>query len=164
MPLSFANTPGRWRTWTPRIALMLLLALAFVLLTGMVDGGMGVVPLRLLDQPRFPLANAWPGLLLAGLLLVLCRRALLSFGLAFLLQGLVYSVNVLKIANLGTPLLPDDFRMVGQLRRGGMHLLSGYLPHSPWPYLGMLIGVGLVVAMWRYEPPLFSRRTRGKRQ
>jgi Phosphoglycerol transferase and related proteins, alkaline phosphatase superfamily len=142
---------------------VLLLALVFVLLTGMVDGGMGVAPLRLLDQPRFPLANAWPGLLLAGLLLVLSRRVLLSFGLAFLLQGLVYSVNVLKIANLGTPLLPDDFRMVGQLRRGGMHLLSGYLPHSPWPYLGLLVGVGLVVAMWRYEPPLFPRRTRGKR-
>jgi phosphoglycerol transferase MdoB-like AlkP superfamily enzyme len=163
MPLSFANTPGRWRTWTPRVALVLLLALAFVLLTGMVDGGMGVTPLRLLDQPRFPLANAWPGLLLAGLLLVISRRVLLSFGLAFLLQGLVYSVNVLKIANLGTPLLPDDFRMVGQLRRGGMHLLAGYLPHSAWPYLGLLIGVGLVVAMWRYEPPLFPRRTRGKR-
>jgi phosphoglycerol transferase MdoB-like AlkP superfamily enzyme len=163
MPLSFANTPGRWRTWTPRAALVLLLALAFVLLTGVVDGGLGVTPLRLFDQPRFPLANAWPGLLLAGLLLVLSRRVLLSFGLAFLLQGLVYSVNVLKIANLGTPLLPDDFRMVGQLRRGGMHLLAGYLPHSPWPYLGLLLGVALVVAMWHYEPPLFPRRTGGKR-
>ncbi|MFC5580545.1 LTA synthase family protein [Rhodanobacter terrae] len=149
--------------WTPRVALVLLLALAFVLLTGVVDGGMGVSPLRLLDQPRFPLANAWPGLLLAGLLLVISRRLLLSFGLTFLLQGLVYSVNVLKIANLGTPLLPDDFRMVGQLRRGGMHLLAGYLPHSPWPYLGLLTGVALAVAMWRYEPPLFPRRTHGKR-
>jgi len=163
MSLSSANPPGRWRTQTPRIALVLLLALAFVLLTGLVDGGMGVTPLRLLDQPRFPLANAWPGLLLAGLLLVLSRRILLSFGLAFLLQGLVYSVNMLKVANLGTPLLPDDFRMVGQLRKGGMHLLAGYLPHSPWPYLGLLAGVALIVAMWRYEPPLFARRTRGKR-
>ena len=163
MPLSSANPPGRWRTRAPRIALVLLLALAFVLLTGLVDGGIGVTPLRLLDQPRFPLANAWPGLLLAGLLLVLSRRALLSFGLAFLLQGLVYGVNVLKVANLGTPLLPDDFRMVGQLRKGGMHLLAGYLPHSPWPYLALLAGVALIVAMWRYEPPLFARRTRGKR-
>ena len=163
MSLSSANPPGHWRTRTPRVALVLLLVLAFVLLTGVVDGGMGVTPLRLLDQPRFPLANAWPGLLLAGLLLVLSRRVLLSFGLAFLLQGLVYSVNLLKEANLGTPLLPDDFRMVGQLRKGGMHLLAGYLPHSPWPYLGLLTGVALIVAMWRYEPPLFARRTRGKR-
>lgn len=163
MSLSSANPPGRWRTLAPRVALVVLLALAFVLLTGMMDGGVGVTPLRLLDQPRFPLANAWPGLLLAGLLLVISRRVLLSFGLAFLLQGLVYGVNALKVANLGTPLLPDDFRMVGQLRKGGMHLLAGYLPHSPWPYLGLLVGVALIVAMWRYEPPLFPRRTRGKR-
>ncbi len=163
MSLSSAKPSGRWRARAPRIALVLLMALAFVLLTGVVDGGVGVTPLRLLDQPRFPLANAWPGLLLAGLLLVLSRRVVLSFGLAFLLQGLVYGVNVLKVANLGTPLLPDDFRMVGQLRKGGMHLLAGYLPHSPWPYLGLLAGVALIVAMWRYEPPLFARRTRGKR-
>jgi phosphoglycerol transferase MdoB-like AlkP superfamily enzyme len=163
MSLNSANPPGRWRVLAPRIALLLLLALGFVLLTGLVDGGIGVEPLRLLDQPRFPLANAWPGLLLAGVLLVISRRVLLSFGLAFLLQGLLYGVNVLKVANLGTPLLPDDFRMVGQLRKGGAHLLFGYLPHSPWPYLGLLAGVALIIAMWRYEPPLFPQRTRGKR-
>ncbi|HEY8682542.1 MAG TPA: LTA synthase family protein, partial [Rhodanobacter sp.] len=132
MPLNSTSSPGRWRRLAPRVALLLLLALAFVLLTGLLDGGIGVVPLRLFDQPRFPLANAWPGLLLAGILLALSRRLLLSFGLAFLLQGLIYSVNTLKVANLATPLMPDDFRMVGQLRKGGAHLLFGYLPHSPW--------------------------------
>ncbi|WP_426701075.1 LTA synthase family protein [Rhodanobacter sp. Col0626] len=163
MLLNSTNPPGRWRALAPRIALTLLLALAFVLLTGMIDGGIGVTPLRLFDQPRFPLANAWPGLLLAGVLLALSRRVLLSFGLAFLLQGLLYAINVLKVANLGTPLLPEDFRMVGQLRKGGMHLLSGYLPHSPWPYLGLLAALSLVVLAWRLEPPLFPRRTRGAR-
>ncbi len=163
MPLNSTNPPASWRTRAPRIALLLLLALAFVLLTGLLDGGIGVTPLRLLDQPRYPLANAWPGLLLAGILLALSRRALLSFGLAFLLQGLLYAVNFLKAANLGTPLLPDDFRMVGQLRKGGMHLLAGYLPHSPWPYLGLLVAVALVVLAWRLEPPLFARRTGGRR-
>jgi phosphoglycerol transferase MdoB-like AlkP superfamily enzyme len=162
MPLTSASSPG-WRSLIGRAALLLLLALAFVLLTGWIDGGIGVVPARMLDQARFPIANAWPGLLLAGILLALSRRVLLSFGLAFLLQGLIYSVNMLKVANLGTPLLPDDFRMVGQLRKGGAHLLGGYLPHSPWPYLGLLAGVALIVAMWRYEPPLFARRTGGKR-
>ncbi|MEP6897065.1 MAG: LTA synthase family protein, partial [Rhodanobacter sp.] len=162
MPLTSTSSPG-WRSLASRVTLVLVLALAFVLLTGVVDGGVGVVPARLLDQARFPLANAWPGLLLACLLLACTRRVLLSFGLAFLLQGLLYSVNVLKVANLGTPLLPDDFRMVGQLRKGGAHLLGGYLPHSPWPYLGLLVGVGLIVAMWRFEPPLFARRTGGKR-
>lgn len=163
MTLNSTSPPRRWRTLAPRIALVLLLALAFVLLTGLLDGGLGVQPWRLLDQPRFPLANALPGLLIASFLLVLTRRPLLSFGVTFLLQGLIYAVNVLKVANLGTPLLPADFRMVGQLRKGGMHILSGYLPHSPWPYLMFVGGVLLVTAMWRHETPMFPRRTRGKR-
>ena len=163
MSLNSTSPPRRWRALVPRIVLSLLLVLAFVLLTGLLDGGIGVTPLRLFDQPRFLLANAWPGLLLAGVLLALSRRLLLSFGLAFLLQGVFYAVNMLKVANLGTPLLPADFRMLGQLRKGGMHLLFGYLPHSPWPYLALLAGVVLLIAMWRHEPPLFARRTGGKR-
>ncbi|MHB1272930.1 MAG: LTA synthase family protein [Rhodanobacter sp.] len=158
-----ANPPPRWRALVARSALVLLLALAFVLLTGLLDGGSGVLPPRLFDQPRFPLANAWPGLLLAGALLALSRRLLLSFGLAFLLQGLLYGVNTLKVENLGTPLLPADFRMVGQLRKGGAHLLVGYLPHSPWLWLALLTAFALIIAIWRYEPPLLPRRTRGKR-
>lgn len=163
MPLNFLNSRSSWRSPALRVGLLLALAVAFVALTGMMDGGMGVTPLRLLAQPRFPLANALPGLLLAGVLLMLSRRALLSFALAFLAQGLLYGVNLLKVANLGTPLMPDDFRMLGQLRKGGMHVLAGYLPHSPWPYLGLLLALALVVAAWRLEPPLFARRPAGKR-
>ncbi|KRE96552.1 sulfatase [Frateuria sp. Soil773] len=157
-----ANTNDK-RAALGRVALLLLASLVFTLLTGLVDGGIGVSPQRLLDQPLFLLANAWPGLLVASLLLVLTRRLVLSFGLVFLLQGLVYGVNALKVSNLGTPLMPADFRMVGQLRKGGAHLLGGYLPHSPWPYLALLAGVLAVIALWRYEPPLFARRTHGKR-
>ncbi|MGC1548742.1 MAG: LTA synthase family protein, partial [Rhodanobacter sp.] len=148
---------------TSRVALLVVVAVVFTLLTSLVDGNAGVAPLSLLSEPRFALANALPGLLLAGLLLVMTRRVLLSFGLTLLLQTLVYGVNAIKVAELGTPLIPADFRMVGQLRQGGMHLLGGYLPHSPWPYLALLTGVALVVALWRYEPPLFARYTRGKR-
>ncbi|BFI97149.1 MAG: hypothetical protein RSP_26590 [Rhodanobacter sp.] len=157
----FAAPSFRHTAW--RVAMVLAIALLFVLLTGLLDGGKGVLPGRLLDQPRFPIANAWPGLLFAGLLLVMTRRLLLSFGLAYLLQVLIYGINTLKVANLGTPLLPADFRMVGQLRKGGTHLLAGYLPHSPWPYLALLAGLLLLIAMWRLEPPLFARRTGGKR-
>jgi hypothetical protein len=163
MPLKSSTTGYSQLSPVKRAAVLFAMAIAFVLLTGLIDGGPGVVPLQLLTQPRFPLANAWPGLLLAGLLLALTRRLLLSFGLAFLLQGIFYAVNALKVANLGTPLLPEDFRIVGQLRKGGAHLLLGYLPHSPWPYIGLIVAVGLVVALWRLEPPMFARRTRGKR-
>ena len=163
MPLTSPDIRSARYPLGARIALVLALALAFVLLTGLVDGGVGVTTAQLLKQPRFPLANALPGLLLAGALLAWTRRAWLSFGLAFTLQGLVYGVNVLKVANLGTPLLPDDFRMIGQLRKGGMHLLAGYLPHSPWPYLALLAALALVVLAWRYEPPVVPRHTGGKR-
>ncbi|MGB3462619.1 MAG: LTA synthase family protein [Rhodanobacter lindaniclasticus] len=163
MSLNPPDTRRRWQPVAERIALVLALTLAYVLLTGLVDGGVGVTTAQLLKQPRFPLANALPGLLLAGVLLAWSRRAWLSFGLAFTLQGLIYGVNTLKVANLGTPLLPDDFRMIGQLRKGGMHLLAGYLPHSPWPYLALLAALALVVLAWRYEPPVVPRRTGGKR-
>ncbi len=163
MPLNSPKSTSPRRTLMVRSAWLLVAALVFVLLTSLLDGGVGVAPLRLLHDPRFPLANALPGLLLAGVLLVLTRRLLLSFGLAFLLQGVFYAVNTLKVQNLGTPLLPSDFRIVGQLRKGGTHLLFGYLPHSPWPYVGMLLAVALVVAIWRFEPPVVARRTGGKR-
>lgn len=163
MSLKPTRPARRWHAPVWRTVALLAVILGFVLLTGLIDGGVGVVPKRLLDQARFPFANALPGLLLAGVLLVVTRRLLLSFVLVLLFEGVVYGVNALKVANLGTPLLPADFQMVGQLRKGGMHLLSGYLPHSPWPYLGLLAGLALVIAMWRYEPPLLPRRTGGKR-
>jgi phosphoglycerol transferase MdoB-like AlkP superfamily enzyme len=161
--LSSTVRPPRWRQPALIAAAIVMMALAFALLTGVVDGGVGVSPLRLFDQPLYVLANAWPGLLFAGILLVLTRRLVLSFSLAFLLQGAIYAVNALKMANLGTPLMPADFHMVGQLDKGGTHLLGGYLPHSPWPYLMIAAGVALIVALWRYEPRLLPRRTHGKR-
>lgn len=153
----------RARPFAVRAALIVALTVVFVLLTGLVDGGVGVGPAQAFSQPLYLLANALPGLLLAGLLLILSRRVLLSCGLAFLLQTLVYAVNALKVSNLNTPLMPADFRMLGQLRRGGLTLLGSYLPTSPWPYLGLLVAIAIIVIAWRIEPPLFARRTRGKR-
>src|SRR6185312_4860268 len=50
---AFAMTPTTApapRRTAPRIALILAMTLAFVLLTSLLDGGKGVLPLRLLDQ------------------------------------------------------------------------------------------------------------------
>ena len=151
------------RSIAARTVMVLAMMAAFVLLTGLLDGNKGVAAAQLLAQPTFPLANATPGLMLALLLLVLTRRTVLSFGLAYLAQAVVYAVNALKVLNLGTPLLPADFRMVDQLRKGGLHVLGSYLPHSPWPYLALLGGVAVIIATWRYEPPLFAPRTGGRR-
>ena len=158
-----ASTPAARPGLARRVALPLALAIAFVLFTGWLDGGEGVAPQQFFQQPLYLLANALPGLLLALLLMVLSRRPLLSFGLAFLLQGVLYGVNALKLRQLGTPLMPADFRMVGQLRKGGLHLLGGYLPATPWPYLALAVGIALVLLAWRKEVPVFARRTHGKR-
>ena len=151
------------RSVAARTTMVVAMVAVFVLLTGLLDGNDGVAASQLLAQPAFPLANAMPGVLAALLLLLLTRRMFLSFGLAYLAQAVVYGVNSLKVANLGTPLVPADFRMVGQLANGGLHILGSYLPHSPWPYLAMLGGIALIAALWRLEPPLFARRTGGKR-
>ncbi|TBR36393.1 LTA synthase family protein [Dyella terrae] len=151
------------RTRLIRVGIPVALTLVFLLMTGVIDGGEGVSPGQLFSQPLYLLANALPGLLLAGLLLVLTRRVWLSFGLAFLSQGLIYGINALKVRQLSTPLMPADFRMVGQLRKGGWHLLASYLPASPLPYLIMAAAVVAVVIAWRKEPTLFPRRTHGKR-
>ncbi|MFC4763781.1 LTA synthase family protein [Dyella koreensis] len=163
MTLSSTPPAQRPHQFARHAVLLLALNLAFVLLTGWVDGGEGVSPDQLFTQPLFLLANALPGLLLALLFLVASRRPLLSYGLAFLLQALLYGINALKLKQLSTPLMPADFRMVGQLRKGGMHLLGSYLPATPWPYLALLVGLALVALAWRLEPTLFRRRTHGKR-
>jgi len=163
MTLVFPTTPLSTRAIVIRTIVVLAMMAGFVLLTGLLDGDDGVAASQLLAQPAFPLANAMPGLMLALLLLVLTRRSFLSFGLAYLAQVVVYGVNSLKVANLGTPLVPADFRMVGQLGNGGLHVLGSYLPHSPWPYLALMAGIALIAALWRFEPPLFPRRTGGKR-
>jgi phosphoglycerol transferase MdoB-like AlkP superfamily enzyme len=150
-----------------RVALPVLLGVAFVLWTGLIDGGAGISPRMFWDAPAWEpwwsaplrmLCNALPGLLLAFVLLAWTRRAWLSFALAFLAQAAVYGVNALKVANLGTPLMPADFRMVGQMDTGGGDLLSGYLPNSPWPYLAIVAGIVVLVALVRYEPPVLARR------
>ncbi|NID16044.1 LTA synthase family protein [Luteibacter yeojuensis] len=146
-----------------RVALPLCLAVAFVLYTGFLDGNPGVASLEWASRPWHLLANAFPGLLLAALLLVLTRRPWLSFGVSFMVQGAVLAVSAIKMKNLGAPLLPADFRMVGQLKNGGLHLLGGYLPSNPLPYLAILGVVALIALAARYEPPLFARRTRGRR-
>lgn len=152
-----------YRDMASRIALPLLLAVAFVLYTGFMDGNPGVASAQWADRPWHMFVNAFPGLLVAALLLVLTRRAWLSFGLAFLAQGTVLAVSAIKMKNLGSPLLPADFRMVGQLKNGGLHLLGSYLPANPLPYLGVIAAIALVVLAARVEPPLFDRRTHGRR-
>jgi phosphoglycerol transferase MdoB-like AlkP superfamily enzyme len=151
-----------------RVALLVLLAIAFVLLTALLDGGQDVVPVSLWTHPAWmpwwnaPLrmfCNALPGLLLAGALLAWSRRAGWSFALAFGLQAILYGVNAIKVSNLAIPLMPADFRLLGQLGSGAGDLLSGYLPHVILLVVASLVAIAILVLWFRTEPPLFRRRT-----
>jgi phosphoglycerol transferase MdoB-like AlkP superfamily enzyme len=155
-----------------RFGLIAALAIAFVLGTAWLDGGSGLLPAALWRHPDWVpwwstplriLCNALPGLLLAFALLAWTRRAAWSFALAFAVQGLLYGINALKVKNLAIPLMPADFRMVGQLRHGGAELLSGYLPHPTLLIIGALAALAVLVAWWRHEPPLLRRDPRRRR-
>jgi phosphoglycerol transferase MdoB-like AlkP superfamily enzyme len=152
-----------------RAAILVLLSLAFVLCSGWLDGGSGVTPASLWNHPAWMawwstplrmLGNALPGLLLALALFAGSRRAAWSFALAFGLQALIYGVNALKVQNLAIPLLPADFRMLGQLRHGGAELLFGYLPHPTLLIVALLACIAVLAAWPIFEPPLLRRRPR----
>ena len=152
-----------------RTALIVVLALAFVLCTAWLDGFPDTVPSALWHYPWWVAwwnapwrltVNALPGLLLAFALLAWTRRALWSFALAFGVQAIIYWVNALKVQNLAIPLMPADFRMLGQLNHGGAELLSGYLPHVALLVMVAMAVVALLAAWFRYEPPVWDKRPR----
>ncbi len=146
----------RRRRWVPWL-LGLVLTIALVETVALLDPSPAVSPLLFWSAPLKPVLNALPFLLLAVLLAAWTRRMLLSCWLAWLLAALVYGANALKMTNLATPLMPADFRMLGQLEGGGGHLLAGYLPHTPWLWLALVAGVALTALLiWR-EPPLLPR-------
>ncbi|MGH8215383.1 MAG: LTA synthase family protein [Rhodanobacteraceae bacterium] len=164
-------SPSRTGRYPPgaRVALVVLLAIAFVLCTAWLDGGKDIVPLSLWTHPAWipwwdtPLrmfCNALPGLLLAFALFAWTRRAGWSFLLAFAIQALLYGVNALKVQNLGAPLMPADFRMLGQLGKGGGDLLSGYLPHIALLVVILFACIAGLVVWFRFEPTMLRKHPR----
>ena len=168
--MTSASTPRLARhPLAARIALIVALAVLFVLCTSWLDGGPDMVPSALWHYPFWVAwwnapwrltGNALPGLLLAFALLAWTRRALWSFALAFGIQALIYGVNALKVQNLAIPLMPADFRMLGQLKHGGAELLSGYLPHIVLLIVVAVIVIGALVAWFRFEPPIWRKHPR----
>lgn len=169
--MSLTHNPLRSRR--PGLAALalvfVLVGIAFVLVTGLIDGGKGVVPSALWlfpdwahwwSAPLRMLCNALPGLMLAGLILALTRRIGLAVVIGLAAEVLLFVISALKFKNLGAPLMPADFLMIGQLASGGTELLAGYLPHTPWPYLAIVGFIIVVVLLARYERPVIGRRWR----
>ncbi|HET7269163.1 MAG TPA: sulfatase-like hydrolase/transferase [Oleiagrimonas sp.] len=160
----FRNKPRH--PWRKTLAFVLV-GIAFVLVTGLLDGGKGVLPSALWLAPDWahwwsaPLrmvCNALPGLMLAGVVLALTRRIGLSVLIGLAVEALFFVVSALKFKNLGAPLMPADFLMLGQMASGGGELLAGYLPHTVWPWLAIAGFVILVVLLARYERPAVGSR------
>jgi phosphoglycerol transferase MdoB-like AlkP superfamily enzyme len=112
----------------------------------------------LADLPGFA-TNLVPPVLVATLLLVATRRALLSLGLTLLLLYLLYAANAMKLDLLDTPVLPADFVLLGHLGDGGGMLLR-YVPRSA--IIGLLLALACTVTLARWERPWW--RLRGGRR
>src|SRR5690348_5184509 len=150
---SFFRNPVLLRTATA-----ILLALLFMLATGLLDGNPGVAPIVLFRTPLALFTNALPGLLLALVLLACTRRWVFSLLIAFGAEALLYWVNAQKISNLASPVVPADFHMLAQLNHGSAHLLSGYAHLGGWLIFATVAGLVVLIALWIYEPPLIPRR------
>lgn len=155
MPSAFSDQSPARALW---VAWVTLLPILFALATGLLDGDPGVSPAALFNAPWPLVVNALPGALLAFVLLALTRRALWSFMIAFGVEALVYRVNTLKEINLASPLVPADFRMLGQLHHGGAHLLGSYAQIGMWSVLAAVAAAIILIGLWRYEPPALPRR------
>lgn len=60
--------------------------------------------------------NVVPVLILTALFTVATRRVVLASWLTVLLLATLYAINTVKVAELATPLLPDDFHFLRELR------------------------------------------------
>ncbi|MEO6966913.1 MAG: LTA synthase family protein [Rhodanobacteraceae bacterium] len=154
MPSGFSD---KRRARASQIVWVALLAILFALVTGLLDGNPGVAPAALFHAPWPLLVNALPGLLLAATFLALTRRPLWSFLIALGAEALLFRVNALKEINLASPLVPADFRMLGQLRQGGAHLLGGYAHVGVWLIPAAVAALIALIALWRHEPPVMPR-------
>ena len=96
--------------------------------------------------------NALPVALLVVFLLALTRRPLLAGWTGVIVIALLYAVNELKLRSLETPLLPDDFALIGLLGSGG-HLLGHYVPtntsHIEYYLLAAVLTIVMFATPWR---------------
>ncbi|MFT3790209.1 MAG: LTA synthase family protein [Rudaea sp.] len=107
--------------------------------------GSGATPLAPGDLACVAALNALPVVALGALLLALTRRLLLSSWLALLPLTALYAANAAKVAQLQTPLLPADFRILGNLAPV-VRLFSQYL-HVGVPVLALVAALAGVTVL-----------------
>lgn len=95
---------------------LLLAPIAYVLFLSWLDPALPwPVTLSRLEPWALALLNAVPVLLLNAAFLAITRRIVLSHWLTLLVLGTLYFINHLKMQELATPILPDDFHFLKTL-------------------------------------------------
>lgn len=141
---------GRTHRFLRFAAGTLCLAAGYALLISWLDPGLAW-PMTLEREPWFLAAlNVIPALMVTGIFMIMTRRPVLASWLTVLLLAALYAINTAKLAELATPLLPDDFHFLRELRLS-YTLLGAYLVVTR---LTLLIGVGVLATtlMLAWEP------------
>lgn len=129
------------RRWNVLLRALWLVSVAclFILIAALMDEGADLALVAALNHPWVVFLNALPGLLVAWAILTITRRALFAFWIVTLLYGAMGAVNRIKIANLQTPLLPQDAGFLWMMDASSFHLFGAYAGSL------ILMGLGLVV-------------------
>jgi hypothetical protein len=141
---------------------LLLAPVAYVLFLSWLDPALPwPVPLSTLQPWALALLNVVPVLIVNAAFLVITRRLLLSHWLTVLLLGGLYFVNHLKMQELATPLLPDDFRFLKTLGVS-YSFFAHYLANAQLQALFAALTLAITLLLFRREPaiPMLKGRPR----
>lgn len=95
---------------------VLVVGVAYLLLISWLDPALPwPATFRSLQPWWLALLNVIPVLMLTAILVVITRRLVLSTWLTLVVLAILYAVNHLKMRELATPLLPDDFHFLRAL-------------------------------------------------
>ncbi len=138
-------------------ACALTVGVAYILLISWLDPALPWPATFNSAQPWWlALLNAIPVLMLTAILVVITRRLVLSTWLTLVALAALYTINHLKVRELATPVLPDDFHF---LRALGVNysFFSHYLT-SVRTQLLIAAGVFAVTLLLSREPVIASLR------
>lgn len=128
--------------------------LAYALLLSWLDPALPwPITLSALHPWALALLNLVPVLILNAAFLVITRRIVLSHWLTVLVLGALYFVNHLKMQELATPLLPDDFRFLTTLGVS-YSFFAQYLASSRLQLCFAMLALAITLLLVRREPAI----------
>jgi hypothetical protein len=153
-PTQNLYNPSRAHTSSIKVvsAWYALLALGYALLVSWLDPALPW-PVTFTSMRPWGLVflNLVPVLLLHAALLIVTRRLLLASWLTVLAVGALYFINYVKLRELATPLLPDDFRF---LKAIGVNyaFFAHYLASSRLQLLFAVTVLAITLMFYRERP------------